>query len=232
MTPFSINSYCYIINTSGQILITQNEIYGNFLKHFVQNVKTQEKMCHDMQERREGSISFYNTETNYAHYRPLQVNDWYLVTTVTEQVATERYDSLIDSTMILCFFTGTIIFLAACLIIAQQKKQHKELERLAYIDPLTGGKNNIKFLLDAATVLEKQMGKHAAILAIDINHFKMINEMLGVEAGNKTICELEKTLIENSKSGEVIGHRIADCFFSIVIISGSRNIDSAPKASV
>lgn len=94
------------------------------------------------------------------------------------------------------------------------------------LEPLNGlreksEKNNTKFLLDAARVLNDQKEKQAAILAVDINHFKMINELLGVEAGNEAICGLEKALLENSRSDEVVGHRLADQFM-VLWLYGSR----------
>lgn len=218
-TPFSGNSYSYVADSSGQVMIAKNGNYGNLLEGLVQegeqNREEQEKMRRDMEEGREGSISFDSDEMKYAYYRPLEINDWYVVTIVPVRAVMERYDPIINSTTVLCLFVVLVFCLGAWLIVNQQRRQNRELEQLAYVDPLTGGKNNIRFLLDAADVLEGQREGQAAVLAVDINRFKMINEMLGVEAGNRAICGLEKTLLENSRAGEVVGHRIADCFLAL-----------------
>lgn len=218
-TPFSGNSYTYVTDSSGQVMITKNGNYGNLLENLAQegggNLREQEKMRHDMEEGREGSISYSFGEMRYAYYRPTEINDWYVVTIVPVWAVMNRYDPIIDSTTILCAFVVVVFCLGAWLIVNQQRRQNRELEQLAYVDPLTGGKNNIRFLLDAADILEEQKEKQAAVLAVDINRFKMINEMLGVEAGNRAICSLEKTLLEHTEAGEVVGHRIADCFLAL-----------------
>ncbi len=215
-TPFSGNSYSYVTDSSGEVMVAQNGLYGNLLdglrEKSEKNYEELEQMRRDMEERREGSISYYAEETKYAYYRPLEINDWFVVTIVPTQAVMERYAPIVNSTKMLCGFTGLIFCLGAGLIVGQQRRQNRRLQYFAYVDPLTGGKNNTKFLLDAARVLNDQKEKQAAILAVDINHFKMINELLGVEAGNEAICGLEKALLENSRSDEVVGHRLADQF--------------------
>lgn len=214
--PFDKNSYSYVTDSSGQIMIAENDYYKNLLEGMgadpEQDRSQLEQMSRDMQRRQEGSISYFAEEMKYAYYRPMNINDWYVVTVVPVQAAMERYEPIIDSTKMLCAFIGFAFCVGAGLILWQQRNQNRRLEYYAYVDPLTGGKNNTCFLLDAVSVLRSQKEAQAAILAVDINRFKMINELLGVEAGNDTIRGLEQILLENSTDGEVVGHRTADRF--------------------
>ncbi|MCW3171768.1 sensor domain-containing protein [Shewanella subflava] len=76
------------------------------------------------------------------------------------------------------------------------KQTEEKLKNLAYVDPLTGLPNRMRFV----SYLEQEIShalrgkKQLAILCIDIDLFKHINESLGHLAGDEIIVELSKRL--------------------------------------
>ena len=76
--------------------------------------------------------------------------------------------------------------------ITQLKRQQRELTRLAWSDSLTGVLNRRRFL-DLAEIEMKRAkrGKaKTALILMDIDHFKVINDTHGHAAGDAVLCEL------------------------------------------
>lgn len=217
-SPFEGSGYSYVVNASGDVMISENDWYGNvpdLLRNYSSsNREAAEKLAEDFAAGRAGSVSYEASEAKYAYYSPLGINDWSVVTIVPVSAVMEQYQPIMKDTRSFCIVMGCLCLAAAGYFLRQQRKQNRRLQYYAYVDPLTGGRNNTRFVLDVVSVLGQKGGEKAAVLAVDVNHFKMINQMLGIEAGNRVICELEKALNRSLKNGqEVSGHRGADRFF-------------------
>ncbi|KQT52471.1 MULTISPECIES: EAL domain-containing protein [unclassified Aureimonas] len=76
--------------------------------------------------------------------------------------------------------------------ITGEREAQKALERLAFADPLTELGNRRAFKTDLATAL--QAGKDVAILFIDLDRFKSINDTLGQAAGDEVLIEIARRL--------------------------------------
>ncbi len=74
----------------------------------------------------------------------------------------------------------------------ERKRLEDELTRLAAVDPLTGAYNRRK----GNALLAVEFGRHArtgrafAVLLLDIDHFKSINDRFGHPAGDDVLCAL------------------------------------------
>ncbi len=76
--------------------------------------------------------------------------------------------------------------------ITERKKIEQELERLATTDPLTGAKNRRCFLqlLEQEVIRHKRYQNPLAILMLDIDHFKEINDTHGHDIGDRVLQTL------------------------------------------
>ncbi|MEZ4483176.1 MAG: diguanylate cyclase [Syntrophotaleaceae bacterium] len=83
-------------------------------------------------------------------------------------------------------FTGTIVVAED---ITKRKNLEKELEALATTDPLTGAKNRRSFLHLVEKELDRSQryGHPLALLMMDIDHFKKINDTYGHDAGDRVL---------------------------------------------
>ncbi|MFN3975779.1 MAG: GGDEF domain-containing protein [Aquificaceae bacterium] len=85
------------------------------------------------------------------------------------------------------------------------KEKQRELEELAYYDPLTGLPNRRFFFEHANLILEsaKRYKNHFALLLMDLDHFKKINDVYGHEAGDLLLKRFADVLRKNSRKSDV-----------------------------
>lgn len=92
--------------------------------------------------------------------------------------------------------------------ISSRKQLETELERAAQVDKLTGLANRARFLerLDAA-VERVRTGRqqHLALLYLDFDRFKMVNDTLGHGAGDELLRQIAARLTQALRSGESRG---------------------------
>ena len=79
-------------------------------------------------------------------------------------------------------------------VINQGKSNKKSIEKQAYTDPLTGGKNRHLFMLDLDKLIKK--GKKFAICFLDLDGFKQINDTMGHDAGDELLIKLSDTFLQ------------------------------------
>jgi diguanylate cyclase (GGDEF)-like protein len=80
--------------------------------------------------------------------------------------------------------------------ISERREAEVQLESLAYFDPLTGLANRALFKRELAEVLERTpaSGHEAALLLIDLDRFKEVNDTLGHAAGDELLRLVSRTL--------------------------------------
>lgn len=80
--------------------------------------------------------------------------------------------------------------------------QHNRLQEQINRDPLTGLLNrlSIKRKLQTAISDYKNGGQRSSLLAIDVDHFKRINDTFGHEQGDAALCKLAELLVENLRT--------------------------------
>jgi diguanylate cyclase (GGDEF)-like protein len=79
-------------------------------------------------------------------------------------------------------------------------------DRLADFDPLTGLVNRRKFRVELDTALRKtQQSRACALLHIDLDRFKQINDTLGHRVGDKLLCAVAQSLERTLSNAEATG---------------------------
>lgn len=131
---------------------------------------------------------------NYLSYNPLNVNDWTVMTIVPANLISAGSDKFILRSFVLIggiFLTLAIFWLIVYRIYNESRKQ---LWDMAFVDPVTGGMNNMAFLVKYREMAETQsMGEYAIVL-MDVRDFKMVNENFGVTAGNEMLRYIYRVL--------------------------------------
>jgi diguanylate cyclase (GGDEF)-like protein/PAS domain S-box-containing protein len=98
--------------------------------------------------------------------------------------------------------------------ISDRKHFEDELQLMADHDPLTGLLNprGLRRELDSHIARGKRYGPHGALLALDLDQFRSINDTLGHRAGDELIIRLAGLLRERLRDSDVIARLGADEF--------------------
>tara|TARA_R110002111_G_scaffold247140_5_gene310198 strand:+ start:14945 stop:16678 length:1734 start_codon:yes stop_codon:yes gene_type:complete len=95
-------------------------------------------------------------------------------------------------------------FLALRIDISEQKRLVESLQQLAHHDPLTGLPNRVAILESIQKVINRRSDKHFALLFMDIDRFKLINDSLGHEVGDKLLQEFATRLRKSVRAADMI----------------------------
>ena len=97
-------------------------------------------------------------------------------------------------------------------------KAEREIRHLAYHDVLTGLPNRMLFMdrIDQAISRAQRENSKFALLFLDIDHFKVINDSMGHDAGDKLLNIVSQRLIEVLRKTDTIA-RLGGDEFTIII---------------
>ena len=121
---------------------------------------------------------------------------------------------LIVMTFEALLFTISIAFIL--LAMAKERSEYR-LRTVAMVDSLTGIANRRAFLQDGAELSKRHAANpcSAAVLLIDLDHFKSINDRFGHAIGDRVLQIFARTAQENIKAPDLIG-RLGGEEFAVV----------------
>lgn len=108
--------------------------------------------------------------------------------------------------------------------------KNQELHNTANIDPLTKIPNRRNFINNLDNIIEHgRESNHFAILFIDLDRFKGINDWYGHDTGDLVLIETAKRISENLEEGDFLARLGGDEF--VVILGKIKNIEDSLKRS-
>lgn len=112
--------------------------------------------------------------------------------------------------------------------ISQLKSDEEEIKRLAFYDPLTELPNRrlLNDRLAQELAITGRSGKSGALLFIDLDHFKNINETLGHSAGDRVLVEVAYRLKLGVRDCDTVA-RISSDEFVVILTELSGQIELA-----
>jgi len=82
----------------------------------------------------------------------------------------------------------------------------EQIRKLAYFDPLTGLPNR-RLLMDRlghAMVASQRSGAYGAVLMLDLDYFKIVNDTCGHDVGDQLLIEVARRLLENIRQVDTV----------------------------
>ena len=115
--------------------------------------------------------------------------------------------------------------------ITEQMKQDRELTHRAHHDVLTGLPNRqlLEDRLEQCLISSEREQRRAAILTIDIDHFKMINDTYGHLVGDECLREVAERLRSKIRKVDTIARTGGEEFMAVV--SGLNNVLDSEKVA-
>lgn len=122
-------------------------------------------------------------------------------------------------------------YAAICSDITKRQLEEERREYLATHDPLTELPNRILFneRLGQAVARARRDGSLVAILFVDLDHFKDINDTLGHDAGDTALCAVAQRLRRTLRESDTVA-RLGGDEFAIVLEDLHDRIDIEPIA--
>ena len=109
-------------------------------------------------------------------------------------------------------------YVALCSDITQIKENEERLELLANHDPLTGLANRTQLTrhLDSRVSRAEPNSESFAVMFIDLDHFKEVNDTLGHSAGDRLLCEATTRLQRRVRGSDLLARIGGDEFVAVL----------------
>lgn len=103
--------------------------------------------------------------------------------------------------------------------ITQLKETEKQLRTMAHFDALTGLPNRVLFLdrLHQSMAQARRQGYQLAVIYIDLDHFKPVNDAFGHDAGDGLLVELARRMRATLREEDTLARLGGDEFAAIVV---------------
>lgn len=107
-------------------------------------------------------------------------------------------------------------------------KQHTEedVKKLSKTDLLTGSDNLATFVTKATSLVEENPHAPLAMVYLDIDRFKLINDKYGYSTGDHVIISLSDSIASSLQEGELYARADADKFIMLLHFNGMSNFDN------
>lgn len=127
----------------------------------------------------------------------------------------------------------TPLLVALARDITEHKQNEAELNRLAYYDMLTGLPNRLLFndRLHQAAADAKRRGRFVALILLDIDRFKVVNDTMGHVAGDQMLQEMARRLKNCVREGDTIA-RLGGDEFALIFADIAEVRDVAQLAQI
>ena len=115
---------------------------------------------------------------------------------------------------------GQPMYLGIMTDLSQHRLDEEKIQQLAFYDELTGLPNRRRLLdrLRLAVLSANRSGQHGALIFLDLDHFRQVNETLGPGFGDDLLIEVARRLLACVREDDTVAHLGGDEF--MVMLEG------------
>lgn len=223
-TTFGGAGYSYVVKADGTCMIESPHSDGliineNLFTHLenasMMNSPAIETLRGHLKQGQKGSVIYHSTEQKYLYYEPLGINDWYLISVVPVSVVQRDVNGSLMMSYIFTIVCATLLVGLLFHIFLARDRARKELERLAFCDRVTGGFTYEWFrsqLPEAYRQASASAQTGCAIVCMNVERFRLVNDMYGYEEGDNALRHLWTILNDSLEEGELMARQTGDHF--------------------
>ena len=216
-TSFAVTRDGQAITTPGRIDLYQElrELQTGHTSD--ENIALLEQMEADVHAGKSGTMLFEDIGAKgvMIRYESLDYSGWYIITIIPANIISMETESLSNYNLFLTAIVIFLLFISMLGLTISHQKNQKKLSQLAFCDELTGGMNDTSFRMTAQRYMKEQEGQYV-LVSMDIQDFKMINQVYGTQEGNRTLRYVYRTLLSQLRSDEPMARNCGDVFFFLL----------------
>lgn len=185
-----LNGDCFVLDRSGNFITPQKKLDTPAILSIYNTADSELSLIKSSfrdQKDLEGTIRMHGVEYQ-AYLTYLQDYNWVIVQCVPVSEITQRFENMTYLQMMLVVLASALIFCIIRIVYCWKKSDKK-----IYTDSLTKG-NNRAACLSLLDSLEKKRNWDIAIIYMDLNRFKYVNDTFGHDKGDELIRIFARTL--------------------------------------
>ena len=228
LAPMGSEGHSVIIKRDGEVVLSYEKIPDSNILNFLKQAELDEPDALDklQQKMAEGKPAFvgYYTVNNLHHFlqfMPLDINDWYIVSAVPAKYVEEQAAQVAKLSLLLFAAVFLVFYLLFFFIMRVRDDSNRQLFTTAFVDPLTGADNLNRMCEQFESKLDG-LNRQAALAILDINKFKVINDLHGYERGNEVLKRVAQVLQDTISAQESFCRLSADNFVLLLRYEGRR----------
>lgn len=226
-SAFGGQAYTHVINRDGTMVIPSS---SNVADLFGYNVLTSleqalpERDWADVEQMRADILNGVGDQiecqiggvSKYVTYQPMDISGWYLLTIVPVSVVNAQSVLLLNITLWFCIFITIMVSVLVLLLTLSFFRNKRKLETIAYVDPITGGHTVQRFTELSGLHLRQPPRGTFAMVYINVEKFRLINEQFGREAGDKVLRAVHTVIAADLQGTECMCHAMNDHFYILL----------------
>lgn len=232
VSSFEGEGYTYIVERDGDKIVdsthptsfrNMTNIFKSMTEADRRNYQAVEDLKQLLNAGETGYVIFYNKVGKYMYATPLGIKDWFLIDVVPVDFMENTSNYIIHRTYLMCGILAVVCAVIAFLIMNEERRKKQRIQNLLYVDELTGGNTLAKFKKEVERRIQVHYEK-IAIVMMDLDDFKLVNELFGYEEGNRVLRFLSETLKKSCQDGEVVGRSNADRFYMLLFYEEEKEV--------
>lgn len=233
VSSFNGEGYSYIIRSDGTPVIYTSHPgsigkYENMFDEIVAEVENKSiipALKKDFEQGNSGSFSFERRGVRrQVSYSKIGVNDWYMISVVPTRAISGSSNKLVVGTIAAVSLILIMVIFLGYVLIRFYIKSNESLTKVAFTDNITGYANWNKFISTGRLLLQAHRDRRYAMVAMDIDKFKVINDIYGYQKGNEILTTIAQILQNNMGEDEIFCRSSADHFHMLMKYRGEADI--------
>ena len=232
--------FVVILNKKEQVIIdTQenNPLLEQDLKQLLsltteQGLPFYEKLISSLEKNENGVLEYTIKDTketrllSFVKISVLGLEDWHLIFVVPSKVVNVLQRKIFLISLSFCAALLFSFLLILTVIEMREKAQRRKIYETAFKDNVTGSYNMARFRFEMESILQQKLDQNFVLIVLDIDKFKLINDLYGFRQGDLVLNHISNVLAENTNKskGEIFGRLIGDTFLLLLTYKEEKEI--------
>ncbi|MBS5938582.1 EAL domain-containing protein [Clostridium sp.] len=212
--------YLALVDSSGAIITSQNHKNYDSGITDLREVKFENNNtfvdCSRKFEKGVLKTQSSSNDSKYIAYAPIGINNWYIISIVPASIIEKNITSLNNISSLMWISMSILLLIIVTYIIYSKRKADNKLEKIAFVDSVTNDPNYNSFFYDFNKRMSKEYKNSYALVTLDIDKFKVVNDVFGYENGDDILRHMAFVICENLTQNEIYARHSADNFLILL----------------